>query len=159
MMYTVDIGIISSEARDARLQEWFTPLLFDAAYLNAVCFMTQAFFDRLLGRSGDQKSRLRHCKHYGKAIKALQGRLQTEEDLIKFSNSTIRTVLAFWGHAYTTGDNMAAIYHGSGLLHLVSLRGVHALFHDTVLLTEVLRYVRTLHYSFHGTYSSMPAVI
>lgn len=157
-MYTLDIGIIST-ARDARLQEWFTPLLFDAAYLNAVCFTTQAFFDRLLGRSRDHKSRLRHCNHYGRAIKALQERLETEEDLIKFSTSTIRTVLAFWGHAYTVGDNVAAIHHGSGLLYLVSLRGVHALFHDTVLLTEVLRYVRTLHYSVHGTNSSTTAVI
>lgn len=136
-MFTVDRCI--APATPTTSQAWFEPLLFDAAYLNAVCFTTQAFFDGFFGRSRNTQSRLKDRIQYAKTVRILQQRLDTEEDLIRFSSSTIRTVLALWGHAYATGDHRSAATHAHGLLNLVKISGVHTLFDDMTLLIEILR--------------------
>lgn len=136
-MFTVDHCIAPATATTSRA--WFESLLIDAAYLNAVCFTTQAFFDGFLGRSRSIQSRLKDRTQYAKTVRILQRRLNTEEDLIRFSSSTIRTILALWGHAYATGDHRSATTHGHGLLNLVKISGVHTLFDDVTLLIEILR--------------------
>ena len=76
--------------------------------------------------------------HIAKTIIILQWRL-TLDDSIRLSDSTIMTVLALSGHAYTTGDYETAHQHNSGLLKLVNMRGIHTFAGNIKLLIEIIR--------------------
>jgi hypothetical protein len=123
----------------ATTQAWFAPLLFDPVYLYTMCFTVEAFYDRHFGRTRSQKARQRDKIYYAKAIHSLQDRLSRDDDCTRLSDSTIMTVLCMSGHAYTTGDYESANNHISGMLQLVSMRGVGNLIYDTRVLIEIIR--------------------
>lgn len=77
--------------------------------------------------------------YYAKAIRLLQERLALEDDNTRLSDSTIMTILAMSGHAYTTGDYQYANYHINGMLELVRMRGVDNLIRNTTVLIEIVR--------------------
>jgi hypothetical protein len=137
-MYQLDQCIASGTA--AMTQTWFTPLFFDSAYLYTLCFTVQAVFDGFLGRVRTEKARRRDNMYYAKAIRILQDRLALDDDNLKLSDSTIMTVLAMSGHAYTTGDYKSANDHIYGMLQLVSMRGAKNLMHNTTVMIEVVRW-------------------
>jgi hypothetical protein len=124
---------------DGMVQAWFTPMLFDAAYLNAVCFTIQTYLDGFLERTRDSEAQRRDHLHYAKSVRILQKRLMDADDSVRLSNSTIMTILAFSGHAYTTGDYDSANYHIRGLLKLVSMKGVGSFLENTKLSIEIIR--------------------
>lgn len=138
-MFLLDQCITSNTAGMA--QAWFTPMLFDVAYLHAVCFTIQTYFDRFLARTRSVEAQRRDRVYYAKTVRILQERLTLEDDTMRLSDSTIMTVLALSGHAYTTGDYESANHHNSGLLKLVSMRGVDTFLQNTKLLIEIIRYV------------------
>ena len=76
--------------------------------------------------------------YYARTLRILQERLALDDDSVRFSDSTIMTVLALSGHAYTTGDHESANHHSSGLLKLVSMRGVGRFLQNTKLLVEII---------------------
>lgn len=119
-------------------QTWFAPMLFDAAYLNTACFTIQAYFDGLFARTRSLDAQRRDGLYYAKAVRILRERLALNNG-DKFSDSTIMTVLLLSGHAYTTGDFESANNHISGLLKLVSIRGVRQFFHNVKLSIEIVR--------------------
>ncbi len=118
---------------------WFEPLLFDPAYLHAVCFTIQTYFDNYLARTRSAEARQRDYLYYAKTVRILQERLALDDDLVRLSDSTVMTVLALSGHAYTSGDYESANHHMRGLLKLVSLRGAGTFFQNTKLLIEIIR--------------------
>ena len=120
-------------------QAWFVPMLFDAAYLHAVCFTIQTYFDGIFARTRSAEARRRDCVYYAKTVEILQERLTLDDDSVRLSDSTIMTVLALSGHAYTMGDYESANHHNSGLLKLVTMRGVGAFLQNTKLLIEIIR--------------------
>jgi hypothetical protein len=142
-MFLVDQCIISKTSGTA--QAWFSPMLFDAAYLHAVCFTIQAYFDGFFARTRNVEARRRDYVHYAKAVRILQERLEAGDDSERLSDSTIMTVLALSGHAYTTGDYESADNHSRGLLKLVGMRGVGTFLQNTKLLIEIIRYVLNNH--------------
>lgn len=138
-MFLVDRCIVSNTSGTA--QTWFSPMLFDAAYLHAVCFTIPTYFDGFLGRTRNAEARQRDCVHYAKAVRILQERLEAGDDSVRLSDSTVMTILALSGHAYTTGDYDSANNHCRGLLKLVGMRGVGTFLQNTKLLIEIIRYV------------------
>ena len=124
---------------DAMARAWFEPMLFDAAYLHAICFTIQAYFDGLFARPRSNATQQRDRMYYSKTVRALQERLALDDNSAKLSDSTIMTVLALTGHAHMTGDYESANHHISGLLKLVSMRGIDTFFQNTKLLIEIIR--------------------
>ncbi|KAI2610565.1 hypothetical protein GGR54DRAFT_372948 [Hypoxylon sp. NC1633] len=124
---------------DGMAHEWFAPMLFDAAYLNAACFTIQAYFDQFLARTRSAEARQRDYVYYAKTVGILQNRLALDDDSVRLSDSTIMTVLSMSGHAYMTGDYESANHHSSGLLKLASMRGVGSFAQNTKLLIEIVR--------------------
>ena len=118
---------------------WFTPMLFDPAYLNAACFTVQTYYDGLYGRTRSAESQQRDRLYYAKAVRALQERLADEDESLRLSDSTIMTVLALSGHAYTSGDEKSVKDHSKGLLRLASMRGMSTFFDNTKLCIEIIR--------------------
>jgi hypothetical protein len=121
------------------MQPWFMAMVFDAAYLNTICFTVQTYFDGLFERTRSTESQRRDRVQYAKAVRILQERLALDDDSVRLSDSTIMTVLALSGHAYTTGDCESANRHSTGLLTLVGMRGVGTFLHNTKLFIEIIR--------------------
>lgn len=105
---------------------WLEPMLFDSAYLHAICFTIQAYF---------RNQGTREWRSYDKAIRIVQERLKTDE---RCSDSTIMTIMALTGHASMTGDHTSAMNHIRGMLKLVKMRGVGTIT-NTKLLIEIIR--------------------
>jgi Fungal specific transcription factor domain len=122
-------------------ESWFAPMLIDKAYLYAICFTTQAYFDGFFGRTRSAEAQRRDRVYYSMTVRMLQERLALNDDSVKLSDSTVMTVLALSGHAYTTGDYQSANNHMSGLLKLVSMRDVRTFLQNTKLAIEIIRLV------------------
>ena len=123
----------------ANAEAWFTPMLFDPAYLNAACFTVQAYYDGLYGRTRSVEAQQRDRLYYAKAVRALRERLAHDDERVRLSDSTIMTVLALSGHAYTSGDPESVHDHSRGLLRLASMRGMSTFFQNTKLSIEIVR--------------------
>lgn len=136
-MYQLDQCITSETALST--QVWCTPLFSDPAYLYTLCFTVQAVYDGFTGRTRTESAKRRDQIYYAKAIRLLQERLALEDDNTRLSDSTIMTILAMSGHAYTTGDYQYANYHINGMLELVRMRGVDNLIRNTTVLIEIVR--------------------
>lgn len=136
-MFLLDQCISTKTAGMA--QAWFVPMLFDAAYLHAVCFTIQAYFDGFFARTRSAAAQRRDRMYYAKTVRILQERLALDDDSLRLTDSTIMTVLALSGHAYTTGDYESADHHNRGLIKLVSMRGVGTFLQNTKLLIEIIR--------------------
>ena len=142
-MYLLDQCITSPTAE--KTHAWFHPMLFDAAYLHALCFTIPTYFDNALPRTRNIESKRKDCVYYAKTVATLRERLALTNDSDRFSDSTVMTILALSGHAYTTGDYESAHHHNSGLLKLVSMRGVDTFHQNIKLLIEVIRLVLSSH--------------
>ncbi|PVI04230.1 hypothetical protein DM02DRAFT_725960 [Periconia macrospinosa] len=120
-------------------QSWFTPLFTDPASFNCACMVVQSYFDEFLGRTRSREAQRADQIRYAKTINTLQARIASEDDNIRLSESTIMTVLGMLGHAYTSRDIETSNRHNSGLLQLVSMRGIESLLHNTRLCVELIR--------------------
>lgn len=139
-MFVLDQCIAPDSA--AAKQAWFDPLLYDAAYLNAVCLSVQGYFDRVTSRPRSRAVQRQTYISYAKAVRLLQERLACCDDGLELADSTFMTVLALYGQAYTSGTLEEADRHVDGLLNMVRLRGVDTFFHSAKLMIEIVRYVR-----------------
>ncbi|XXG93831.1 hypothetical protein Hte_000080 [Hypoxylon texense] len=108
---------------------WMEALTLDAAYLHAMAFSAQDYFDLLPGRAA-------HCRdvaarmagpHVIKTLQLLRERLEMsrEHDLkmVKGSFSTAAVVLCLAFHAHIMGEQQAALYHMQGLRKIVDFNG------------------------------------
>ncbi|KAJ4289667.1 hypothetical protein N0V90_010996 [Kalmusia sp. IMI 367209] len=138
-MFVLDQCIIPNEA--GMVEAWFAPMLVDPAYLHAACLTTQAFFDGFLGRTRSAEARRQDYVSFATTVKILQNRISRDDDTLKLSDSTIMTIWALSGYAYTQGHHEAAHAHNAALIKLISMRGVDTIFHNknTKLVTEIIR--------------------
>ncbi|KAF1965836.1 hypothetical protein BU23DRAFT_518851 [Bimuria novae-zelandiae CBS 107.79] len=138
-MFLLDQCIIPSE--DGLVQAWIAPLIIDPAYLHIACLATQAFFDSFFGRIRTAQARRAEYASFAKTVKILQERVTTNDRNELLSDSTIMTVLALSGYAYTQGDHMAAHQHNVALLKLVCIKGAHTMLRNPnkKLVNEIIR--------------------
>lgn len=95
-VFLLDQCIIPNE--NGIVQAWFTPLLFDAAYLHAICLATQSYFDSFRVRRRTPQARQEEYVSFSKAIAVLQGRLARNDSKELLADSTIMTVWALSGY-------------------------------------------------------------
>ncbi|KAI8965291.1 hypothetical protein F5Y11DRAFT_344733 [Daldinia sp. FL1419] len=118
---------------------WMEALTIDAAYLHALAFSTQAYFDLLSGRTLSRGSTSAY-PHMLKALRLLRERLDAEQDVaVKSSFSTAAVVLCLAFHAHITGEHGTARHHMLGLRKIVDLRGGLTGLGNTKLVIELLR--------------------
>lgn len=123
---------------------WLEPLAFDAAFLHAMIFTTQDYYDSIL-RSKTYTASRKTLPHYLKTVQILRERLLRENDHERLSTSTISAVLALAAHAHFVGDSESAKHHMEGLRRIISLRGGVTSFRENAkLLVEILRYAPAL---------------
>lgn len=139
------------------VQEFFTPLLFDPAYLYIGALTAQAFLDRDPGSRTAEDWRAEYVV-LSKSIQLLSKRLASNDKRELLSDSTLMSVLFLFGfvdfllvyldlltdtlsHAYLRGDYNAVSQHGAALLHLVKMKGPHTLlrYPNSNLTTELIR--------------------
>jgi hypothetical protein len=119
---------------------WFQFLTFDAAYLHAMVFTTQGYFDLLSGRKTNWTAGHGASLHFSKTLRLLRERLLSADEKAKVSTPTMLVILLLAFHAHVMGDYKATKYHIGGLRKIVSLRGGMAAFSgNTKLLIEMLR--------------------
>jgi hypothetical protein len=129
---------------ERRAEHWITPLTIDPAYLHAMIFTSQFYFDSIVPRKFSSITQ-RTLPHYLKTLKLLRERFAQADDEARLSNTTVWAVMGLAGHAHMTGDFKSARNHMEGLCKIVSLRGGVASFKDIPkLLVEILKYATTL---------------
>ena len=128
---------------DRRAENWIAPLAVDPAYLHAMIFTSQFYFDAL--RTGKSVSISRRAMpHFLKTLKLLRERM-ADDNQAKLSDSTAAAIMGLVGHAQLTGDFKTARHHMEGLYKIVILRGGVTTFRTNAkLLVEILRYDSTL---------------
>ena len=114
-------------------------MTFDAAYLHAMAFGTQAFFSWALGRNsfpaGDCAS-----VHLVKTLRLLRERLLLNDERQMLTNQTMSVILTLAVYARFTVDSTSGKNHLLGLRKIVNLRGGIFTFRDNPsLLTEIFR--------------------
>lgn len=125
---------------ERRAEEWIAPLAVDPAYLHAMIFTSQYYFDAIVARNSSPFNQ-RTLAHFLKALGLLRERFAHCDDQSKLSNSTAAAVMGLAGHAHWMGDYKSARHHMKGLCKIVNLRGGVTSFRDnTKLLVEILRY-------------------
>jgi Fungal specific transcription factor domain len=125
---------------DRRAENWIAPLAVDPAYLHAMIFTAQFYFDALRCGGSAYISR-RSMPHFLKTLKLLRERMANDDNTAKLSDSTAAAIMGLVGHAHLTGDFKSARYHMEGLYKIVRLRGGVASFRKNAkLLVEILRY-------------------
>lgn len=127
-----------------RAEAWIAPLAFDPAYLHAMIFTSQYYFDALkIGTTSEASSISKtSVPHYLKTLKLLRERMAIGDDEIRLSDTTSATIMALVGYARLTGDDQSARNHLEGLFKIVNLRGGVSSFKNSAkLLVEILRYV------------------
>ncbi|KAH8777930.1 hypothetical protein F5882DRAFT_502748 [Hyaloscypha sp. PMI_1271] len=107
---------------DRRAENWIAPLAVDPAYLHAMIFTAQFYFDALQSGGSAYISR-RSMPHFLTTLKLLRERIANDDDQAKLSDSTV-----------------AAIMGLIGLYKIVCLReGVISFRKNAKLLVEILR--------------------
>jgi hypothetical protein len=125
---------------DRRAENWIAPLAVDPAYLHAMIFTAQFYFDALVSEKSASIIR-RSLPHFLKTLKLLRERMADDDDEAKLSDSTVAAIMALVGHAHLTGDINSARHHMEGLYKIVVLRGGVTTFkRNAKLLVEILRY-------------------
>ncbi|OTA55494.1 hypothetical protein K449DRAFT_175142 [Hypoxylon sp. EC38] len=99
-------------------------LAVDAAYLHAMAFSAQAYFDLLRGHRPYDRAAVA-SPHVIKTLQLLRQRLDAPEhdDRAKFLSSTAAVVLCLTFHAHIMGDHEAARHHMLGLRKIVDIGG------------------------------------
>jgi hypothetical protein len=124
---------------EKRAENWVAPLTFDPAYLHAMIFTSQHYFDTIAshGHFSVTKSALPHFVH---TLRLLHERFSRNEDEMQLSDTTAAAVMCLTGHALLTGNMENARNHMEGLRRIVILKGgVGSLRANTKLLIEILR--------------------
>lgn len=130
----------------AKEKAWMEALTLDAAYLHAMAFSAQDYFDLLPGRANfslDNSARVA-APHVVKTLQLLRERLEMSAEhnvkLIKGSFSTAAVVLCLVFHAHLMGEQQAALHHMRGLRKIVDLGGgLPSLSNNLKLMLEILR--------------------
>ncbi len=119
---------------------WIAPLAMDPAYLHALVFGSQYYFDTIRSQNFSLVSP-RALPHFLKTLRLLRERIAHGNDQERLSNTTAAAIMSLAGHAYMMGDIGSARHHIEGLCRIVSLRGGLIAFGENVkLLIEILRY-------------------
>lgn len=130
----------------AKEKAWMEALTLDAAYLHAMAFSAQDYFDLLPGRPAhcrDMAARMA-APHVIKTLQLLRERLEMSRGddvkMITGSFSTAAVVLCLAFHAHIMGEQQAALHHMQGLRKIVDLNGgLPGLGNNMKLMLEVLR--------------------
>lgn len=125
-----------------RAESWIAPLAFDPAYLHAMIFSSQWYFDTLRTRDASTSAiSSRAMSHYQKTLKILRNRFAQDDDHIMISGTTAAAVMSLAAHAFVTNDVKASQNHITGLYTIVGLKGGINTFKRTnaKLLIEILR--------------------
>ncbi|XDG06854.1 hypothetical protein ABKA04_006469 [Annulohypoxylon sp. FPYF3050] len=125
-----------------KTRAWMEALTVDAAYLHAMAFSAQGYFDLRCGRAPSNSAALTD-PHVVKTLRLLRERLSMADhgDMMDFLSNTASIVLCLAFHAHLTGDFHAARHHIAGLRRIVDLvGGFEALRRDNAkVIVEVLR--------------------
>jgi hypothetical protein len=120
---------------------WFEPLTFDAAYLHAMIFTSQAYYALVEGRKVYSTTE-GSSPHLLKTIRLLRERLLTGDESTQTSDMTVAVVLALAMHANISCDYVSARHHMEGLRRIVDLRGGLDIFRSNdKLMVEIIRYI------------------
>lgn len=124
--------------RDPLDLQWSELLGTDAAFLNAIIFVAQIYFDLVAGTMPNDIDPSRPAyKHLSKSLRLLQERLS---DNARVSDSTTMAILALAGHSTRLGHHKTASGHIKGIRKIVDLRGGVADFKgNPKLLIEIFR--------------------
>ncbi|KAI0117423.1 hypothetical protein F4814DRAFT_286769 [Daldinia grandis] len=119
---------------------WMEALTVDAAYLHALAFSTQAYFDLLSGRMSSKRPASAY-PHMLKTLRLLRERLDLPEHdiVVKASFSTAAVVLCLAFYAHITGEHETARHHLLGLRKIVDLNGGLKGLKNEKLVIELLR--------------------
>ena len=124
---------------ERRAETWIAPLTLDPAYLHAMIFTSQYFFDAMLPRKFSPLNQ-RSLPHFLATVKLLRERLARDDDEARLSFTTAAAIMGLAGHALWMGSCESARHHMEGLSNVVSLRGGIATFEQNPkLLMEILR--------------------
>jgi hypothetical protein len=126
--------------KNRRAQPWFERLLCDAAYLHATCLMVSAYYDAAYARSRSCTEQQTAFIVYSKAVRKLRERLARDDEEATLSDTTVMTVMHLASHAQVTGEYGTARHHLTGLLKIVTLRGIACFLNNPLLLILILRY-------------------
>ena len=122
-----------------KAEQWLAPLAFDSAYLHAMIFFSQYFFDTIRPQRCSLINE-RTMPHFLRALRLLRERFADGDDQARVSDTTAAAVMGLAGHALMTGNHKSAMQHLAGLRKIVSLRGGVTTFGDNPkLLVEILR--------------------
>lgn len=115
-------------------------LTVDAAYLHALAFSTQAYFDLMSGRTPNKRPTSAYS-HILKTLRLLRERLDLPEHdvAVKSSFSTATVVLCLAFHAHIMGEHETAGHHVLGLRKIVDLNGGLKGLKNEKLVIELLR--------------------
>ncbi|KAI2465474.1 hypothetical protein F4781DRAFT_424738 [Annulohypoxylon bovei var. microspora] len=120
---------------------WMEALTVDAAYLHAMAFSAQGYFDLRRGRAPSHSTATTD-PHIVKTLRLLRERLETagRGDTMQFLSGTASIVLCLAFHAHLTGDFHAARHHIAGLRRIVDLAGgLAALKDNEKVIVDILR--------------------
>ncbi|KAF2812776.1 uncharacterized protein BDZ99DRAFT_507057 [Mytilinidion resinicola] len=124
---------------EKRAEGWIAPLTFDSAFLHAMIFTSQHYFDAIVPRRSLPPND-RIFPHLLKTLRILRERFAQDDDQARLSFTTLAAVMSIAGHALVTGDTKAAKNHIEGLHKIVTLRGGVTTFRPNAkLLVEILR--------------------
>ncbi|KAI0894868.1 hypothetical protein F4806DRAFT_497573 [Annulohypoxylon nitens] len=125
-----------------KTRAWMEALTVDAAYLHAMAFSAQGYFDLRCGRAPSNSAALTD-PHVVKTLRLLRERLSMADhgDMMDFLSKTASIVLCLAFHAHLTGDFHAARHHIVGLRRIVDLVGGFAALRkeNAKVVVEVLR--------------------
>jgi hypothetical protein len=125
---------------ERRAESWIAPLTVDPAYLHAMIFTSQYYFDAMLTRKSSSVNH-RTLLHYLRTLNILQERFAHDDDQARLSNTTVAAIMGIAGYAHITCDSKSAKHHMDGLSKIVNLRGGMISFKNHAkLLVEILRY-------------------
>ncbi|EXJ66962.1 uncharacterized protein A1O5_09608 [Cladophialophora psammophila CBS 110553] len=118
---------------------WFELLTFDAAYLHAAVFASQAYISLI--STGENPAAARQAiVHHSAALRLLRERLSISNRESKVSDSTVLVVLYLALHAHFMIDYNTAKHHMEGLRNIVDMRGgLFSFSYNTKLIIELLK--------------------
>ena len=124
---------------ERRAEAWIAPLAVDPAYLHAMIFTSQYYFDAIATRRFSIVSH-QALPHFLRTLKLLRERFAYGDNQSRLSNTTAIIVLGLAGYAHCIGDSNAARHHMKGLCKIIHLRGGVSTFRDNPkLLIETFR--------------------
>lgn len=118
-------------------QQWVAPVTYDALYLHATIFASQAALG--FGSSQDANGSV-VSRHFGRTVKLLRLRLEQGDPMKTTADTTLMVMIILAMAALLSGQEDMARSHLCGVKRVVDIRGGFASFANSVkLLIEVLR--------------------